>query len=303
MRRPHGTGDEGTDAGKESNDIITTMNTTQKNITVTMTGFAGLIFLSDFVAEIVLSNFLYGEVKDIMYLLAPIFSIATPILFGWIGILLRQKWQFPRKWVQVVLASAVPAIYIMWTVLHINGIHFFMDGERCLWLFIGILFYLIPPRLLDRYKNESGLFELLLFVGAAFCYVGITRVTNHFSVANFQMLTGEWTRLFCRLMRFVPLAMGIYFLAAFAFSKTGQKIGNSKDVVILTKILLCISFLVSAANLFRYGFHLNLRWFFLYKVLSQPVAIYLLVAAYRALKRFANRTLWMPRKGRRDECR
>lgn len=104
-------------------------------------------------------------------------------------------------------------------------------------------------------------------------------------------------------MRFVPLAMGIYFLAAFAFSKTGQEIGNSKDVGILTKILLCISFLVSAAKLFLYGFHPRMRWFFLYNVLSQPVAIYLLVTAYRALTRFANRTLRMPRKGRRDECR
>ena len=286
---------------KKGNVIRTTMNTTQKNFSVIMTGFSGLIFLFHFIAEIVLNNLPYEYVKDMWYLMGPVGSLVTPILFGWIGILLRQKWPFPRKWVQVILASAVPAIYIMWTVLHANGIYFFGDGERCLWLFIGILFYLLPPRQLERYGNESGLFELLLFGCSIFCYIGITRVVYHFSVVNFQMLTGEWTRLFCRTMKFIPLAMGIYFLAAFSFSKSGQQIGNSKDVVVVTKILVSISFLVSAARLLRYGF-CYMRLFYLYKVLSQPVTIYLIVTASRALRRVSKRVLRVPEKDSQNEC-
>ena len=148
---------------------------------------------------------------------------------------------------------------------------------------MGIIFYLIPPSLLERYRNERGLFELILFVGSAFCYVGIARVVDHFSVVNFQMLTGEWTRLFCRAMRFIPLAMGIYFLAAFAYSKVSQQIGSSKGIGITTQILVSISFLVFTIRLFSWGFY-YMRLFSLYKFLSQPVTVYLLMVASRAHK-------------------
>ena len=258
------------------------MNTTQKSFSVIMAGFSGLIFLANIVASIVWNNLPYEQVKDMWLWIGPVCSLATPVLFGWIGILLRQKWPSPKKWMQVFFALFVPAIYILWTVLHQKGTYFFGDGDRCLWLFMGILFYLIPPSLLDRYKNERGLFELLLFVGSTFCYIGITRVVDHFSVISFQMLTGEWTRLFCRAMRFIPLAMGVFFLAAFAFSKVGQKIGSSRGVGITTQILACISFLVFTIRLFGWGFY-SRRLFSLYKVLSQPVTVYLIVVASRVL--------------------
>lgn len=265
------------------------MNTTQKNFSVIMAGLSGLIVLSNFIARIVWNNLPYENVKNMWYWMGPVCSLATPILFGWIGILLRQKWPSPPKWVQAVLALLVPAIYILWTMLHQNGTYFFGDGDRCIWAFMGILFYLIPPSLLERYKNEKGHFELLLFVGSIFCYVGISRVVNHFSVVNFQMLTGEWTRLFCRAMTFIPLAMGIYFLAAFAFSKVGQKIGSSKGVGITTQILASISFLVCTIRLFGWGFY-SMRLFSFYKFISQPVTVYLLVVASRALKGCAKRS-------------
>ena len=259
------------------------MNTIQKNFSVIMAGFSGLIVLSNIVASIIWNNLPYETVKNMWYWMGPVCSLATPVLFGWIGILLRHKWPSPKKWVQVVLALFVPAIYILWKMLHQKGIYFFGDGDRCLWLFMGIIFYLIPPSLLERYRNERGLFELILFVGSAFCYVGIARVVDHFSVVNFQMLTGEWTRLFCRAMRFIPLAMGIYFLAAFAYSKVSQQIGSSKGIGITTQILVSISFLVFTIRLFSWGFY-YMRLFSLYKFLSQPVTVYLLMVASRAHK-------------------
>lgn len=84
-------------------------------------------------------------------------------------------------------------------------------------------------------------------------------------------------------MRFIPLATGVFYLATFAFSKVGQKIGSSRGVGITTQILACISFLMFTIRLFGWGFY-SMRLFSLYKVLSQPVTVYLLVVASRVLK-------------------
>lgn len=272
-------------------------NTTYRNSSVIMAGFAGLVFLCNIVANIVgeiLSPEEYNAIWRWMYpvgpeesnaiwrWMVPVCSLATPVLFGWIGMLLRYRYPRPCILVKILLFLMIPLIYIMWTVLHMNGICRFGDGRRCAWLFMAIIFYLIPTGVLERYSRENGLLELVLFFGAAFCYMGIARVVNHFSVANFQMLDGEWTRLFSRAMRFVPLAMSVFFLAAFSFSGIGQKIGSLKGMRITVLVLSVISFCVLVSRLFYLGFYFRL--YNLYRVLAQPVTVCLFVVFVRLMK-------------------
>lgn len=259
-------------------------NTTSRNSSVIMAGFAGLVFLCSIVADIVGGSLSPAYYDAMWRWMGPVGSLATPVLYGWIGMLLRQRYPKPRIWVKILLFLLIPLIYIMWTLLHMNGIYLFCDGDRCTWLFMAIIFYLIPTGVLERYSSENGVLELILFFGSAFCYLGIARVVNHFSVANFQMLTGDWTRLFSRAMRFVPLAMSVFFLAAFSFSGTGQKIGGHKSMRIAVLVLSVISFLVLVMRLFDWWSFYNFGMYGMYKVLAQPVTVSLLVVIARLLK-------------------
>lgn len=261
------------------------MEKNYRSASVVMAGAAGLIVLCVLISQILGWGVYYSPGWRWM---RPFCSLATPILFGWVGVLFRGRWQSPKKWVKTVLVLLVPALYISWTVLHYNGIHFFGDGERCMWLCIGILGYLVPTNLLAKYKNESGIVELVLFLGAAFCYVGISRVENHFGVMNFQMLDNELTRLFCRAMRFVPLAMSVFFLAGFSFSRTGQRLGSSKGIGIAVLVLSAISFLAFSASFFSGGFY-HMRLYGLYQVLVQPVTVLLIMALARFIKGWTKR--------------
>ena len=47
----------------------------------------------------------------------------------------------------------------MLMMLHKNGVYSFGDGDRCSWLYIGILAYLIPSSHWEKHANESGLLE------------------------------------------------------------------------------------------------------------------------------------------------
>ena len=256
-----------------------------KNASVIMTGLACLLMISDLIVRIVTNDFMLEP--RVWYVLGPIKSLATPILFAWIGVLLRSRYPYPKQWVKWILLAIIPGLYFMWTILHKNGIYCYGDGERCIWLYSAILGYMIPVEQLKRSATNDGWLELVLFLASAFCYCGITRVENHFSVVNFQMLTGEWTRLFCRMMRFVPLAMSLYFLIGFSFTRVGQAIGSKKAVGRSAQVIACISFLVVLFWTYTW-FRSFFTLYKTYRLLSQPVMVYLICLLWRVVRHGLN---------------
>lgn len=260
------------------------MNRTYKNASVIMAGLACLLVVSEIILRFFTNSMDFDEEIKFWSAINPMRSLATPILFAWIGILLRKRFPAPKCWVKWILLAIIPATYVLWTILHQRNIYWWGDGERCLFLYSGILGYLIPNKYLEDCAGKKGWLELVLFLASAFCYYGVTRVENHFSVANFQMLTGEWTRLFCRLMRFTPMAMSLFFLAQFSFSQIGQSVGSKKAIGWIVQGLTVISFIMvyswttswwpSRYNLFKW-----------YKILSQPFMIQLLCGFARMFKK------------------
>lgn len=260
------------------------MNKTYKNSSVVMAGLACLLVVSELFLRFFTNSMNYEEVMKFWSAVNPVRSLATPILFAWIGILLRKRLPAPKSWVKWLLLAFVPATYVMWTILHQRGVYLWGDGERCLFLYSAILGYLIPVKYLEDCANKKGWLELVLFLASAFCYYGVTRVENHFSVANFQMLTGEWTQLFCRSMRFTPMAMSLFFLAQFSFSQIGQSVGGKKAIGWIVQGLSVISFIMV--------FHWAIDWwpsyynlYKWYKILSQPFMIQLLCGFARLFKK------------------
>lgn len=269
-------------------------NSRYRNASVVMVGVACLILICRFTINIleafqVLS---YADVYALFRWFGPVSSLVTPIFFGWIAILLRKRFPTPNVWVKTVLVALIPAIYLFWTFMHLNGFRLFADGARCLWLFTGILCYLIPVERLEKCKDENGLIELLLFLASAFCFVGVERVENHFAVSNFQMLTGQGTMLFCRAMSFIPLAMSVFFLAEFAFSKAGQKIGSIKSIGWTVQAISVVYFLTP---LLTSHFYYRTGLFYWYRLLAQPVSVYILVVFMRFLKKMKKQGSPLPK--------
>ena len=249
-----------------------------------MAGIACLITSSNIIVHNVINGLTYDEYNTVWYWVSPFLSLATPILFGWIGVLLRKKYPTPKKWVKVLLLSLFPAIYLLWTVLHSHGIVYYQDGTRCTWLYSAILGFMIPVERLEGYEKETGCLELALFIASAFLYWGVSRVVNHFSVMSFQMLDTPWIRLFHRAMRFVPLAMAVFFLAEFSFSRKGQALGCIKAVQVIVKILAVLSFLLTLGWCFRWYFY-RMRLYTLGKVISQPISVNVINWAWRKFQK------------------
>ena len=258
-----------------------TINKPYKNASAVIVGLAGLILLAGWVRRIAMAGVPYEEEKIFMYWFTPIMSLVTPICFTWAGLLFRKAFPKAGRWRIAISILIIPLIYVGWTLLHRAGYYSFADGERCKWLFCFILASLIPTEQIERFKTRKGWLELALMLASLFIYVGVSRVSNHFSTDNFLTLGREWTRLFSRLMTFLPLAMGMLFLVEFSFSETGQKLGNVKAVGITAQVLAALSFLIHLVFAFEFSLGSLFR---AYKILSQPVTLYLITVLFRMIR-------------------
>ena len=253
-------------------------NETYKNASVVLTGIANsivliLILFSIFKDSILGKDVYYEAVKW----LTPVYTMTTPVLFAWVGVLLRWRFPNPSQWIKWMLLLIIPATYLLWTFIPVHDWLFWGTGYRCTCLYAGILGFLINPKLFGLDAKWS----LMLFLSAVFIYIGVSRVVDHFSVGNWQMLTNEWTCLFRRLMTFIPLAMSIFFLIGFSFSSVGQTIGRCRTVGIIVQVLAGIGMISYLASVLDPYF---LKLIDLYRLLVQPVIVYLIVVMCRILR-------------------
>ena len=253
-----------------------------KRASVVIIGIAGLLFLVSQIATRIFWNHLdYREFLPFQWWFGPINSLVMPILAGWVGILLRKRYPKPSLWTKGLVLAFIPATYLLWSIGNSN--YFMWTGARCQMLYCGILGFMLPPERLEAAGKDRGWLHLTFFLASAFLYVGICRVINHFSVSSFQMLSSEWTRLFVRAMRFIPLAMAICFLAGFSFSAMGQRAGEIKALGIAVQSAASVMFIVSAANVFT-RFYGSVYLYRLYCLLVQPACVYLMVVLCRVLR-------------------
>lgn len=247
-----------------------------------MAGTACIITSCSIFAHYATDSLPYEQYNAAWYWISPFLSLATPILFGWIGILLRKSYPAPKTWVKALILLLVPVTYLLWTLLHGYGFHYGY-GSRCTWLYCAILGFMIPTERLEGCGAEKGWLGLVLFLASAFVYLGVCRVVNHFSVTSFQMLDSEWIRLFHRAMRFIPLAMAVFFLAEFSFSKTGQAFGGNRAVEIIVNVLAVACFIVVAWDCFRWRYY-SLGLYYLWILLAQPITVHIILWVGRKIK-------------------
>lgn len=155
-----------------------------KNATVVITGTANLLILFYFASTIVRRNASYEDYLQFYEWPRLIGCLTVPILFAWIGHLLRSRFSRPTWWVSGVVLSLIPATYLLWTFVHPLDLLYWNTGERCMALYAGIFGFLIPMERSTVAGSNKGWFELVLFISAAFLFVGANMVADHFAPSN-----------------------------------------------------------------------------------------------------------------------
>lgn len=242
-----------------------------RNVTFLMAGLACFLVLA---THIVLAN--TPDKTHVHIWAASVGSLATPILFFWIGGLLRSITSEPRKWIRTVLLASIPLMYVLLVLFPGYDFYRLWPGYDMLMLSLAILGYLSLT--VAESVESHGWLAFLLFVASSFCYVGVVRVSDHFGMANFVLRNSELTILFTRLMKVVPLVMSLFFLMVFALSDVGQRIGSSKWIKWIA-IILC---LVSGIYLYSFIPYV-LRRSRLFNV--HPLTVYLVAVIIRGTKR------------------
>lgn len=247
-------------------------NTTDyKNTTFFLVGLALLIQL---IGHLILANTEYRT--PVHEWTASVCSLSVPVLCFWIGGLLRTLYPKPKAWVTAALLALLPLMYIRLMIWPYTSIFFrFAPGYYVMMLSLVIMGFLLLP--VSESIKDRGWLMLALFFASLFCYAGIVRVSDHFSIVNFTLRDSEWTTLFTRMIKFVPLVMSLFFLMAFALSDSGQQTGGMKWLKWVTVIM------VLASGLYIY---LQPHWSYVKArfIFFHPLTVYLVVILVRILK-------------------
>ena len=154
-------------------------------------------------------------------------------------------------------------------------------------LSLVIMGFLVLP--LAKSLMGMGWVAVVLFLASAFCYVGVVRVSDHFSMVNFTLRESEWSVLFFRLMKVIPLAMSMFFLMVFSFSEACGKVVGKKWVRIVVIVLAILSGLLLYASNIGWAYHLR---FTLRYLLVHPLTVYLVFVIIQTVRKLHTGGTW-----------
>lgn len=211
-----------------------------------------------------------------------IITLTIPIFCFWVGGLIRAVSPKPKTWVKIALICFIPIMYLCLVLWSDSGYGYLM-------LFLAIMGFLLLP-VAEGVKGKGWL-ALCLFLASAFCYSGIVRVSDHFAMPNFTFIESEWTLLFTRAIKVVPLTMSLFFLMVFCLSEIGQNLGSKKWVQVTTSIIVVITGVY--LWLIHSSFYFSTFWFRRAKILLvHPFTVYLIIVIVRAIKNIHLKQSW-----------
>lgn len=151
-------------------------------------------------------------------------GLCFPILYFWVGTLLRSWIKDPKWWFKILIAVA--SIYSMYFYRHYAENWGYADA---LYLAMAGIGYLIPPKILYSSFQNNGWLSLVMILLSVFCYTALTTAKN-------RLLWGAVIpehpdmeiMMETILINAEPLMVIIttYFVAQFAFSEVGQMLGS-----------------------------------------------------------------------------
>ena len=214
-------------------------------------------------------------------------DLCYPLLFTWIGLLLR-GWKPESKW-WVQLAVLLIAIY---------GLCRYCDWTADYWHIVHLDFvmialgYLIPPESLKLEGEKTGWLSLIMLMLSVFCYTAVSVAKQRLQWGDLMPEHQDMEKLLEALLWVAESLLGLisaYFVIQFSFSSTAQNLGGQQWIRVLVAAVCGLSF-IWAIQFFFMMFH---RWTYManyvyyspiLSLLVQPISVYLMIAVYRRAK-------------------
>ena len=216
--------------------------------------------------------------------------LCFPILYFWVGMLLRTVIKNPKWWSQLLLSGG--AIFCLYRYRHFAENWGYADA---LYIAMALIGFLIPPKILHSASQNKGWISLVLIALCAFCYTALTTVKDRLLWGPIVPEHPDMELMMeTILVNAEPLMViiTIYFIAQFAFSEVAQTLGSQIWFRGIIAVPCIYCFLGYFSSLFTWGmsgiainyvYYSPLMWF-----IAQPVTIYLVVFCTRLIKERCN---------------
>ena len=213
-------------------------------------------------------------------------ELCYPLLFAWIGMLIRGLCRDCKWWVQLVVATISLFClfrYCTWTADHWFSFHLNIT-------MVGLGF-LIPPADLKLEGQRTDWFTLAMLVISVFCYSAIGVIKGRLDLGDVMPGFTDMEILLENLTRIVEPLLAIltaHFAIRVSFTSLAQKIGSNKWVRICAAAICVCSFLQALQFVLLTSFRWQYMSGYIYYypltfILAQPVTIYLVYVASRAI--------------------
>jgi len=211
-------------------------------------------------------------------------DLCYPLLFTWIGLLLR-GWKPESKW-WIQLTVSLIAIY---------GLFRYCDWTADYWHIVHLDFamialgYLIPPKSLKLEGEKTGWLSLIMLMLSVFCYTAVSVAKQRLQWGDLMPEHQDIEKLLEALLWVAEPLIGLisaYFVIQFSFSSTALCLGNLQWIRVLVAAVCCLSFIWALkfflTMFYRWTYMANYVYYSpLLSMLIQPVTVYLIIAVYR----------------------
>lgn len=212
-------------------------------------------------------------------------GVCFPILYFWVGTLLRTWKKDPKWWLQVFVAGLT--IYGLYFYRHYAENWGYADA---LYLSMAGIGFLIPPKILLSSTQNRGWISLGMILLSVFCYTALTTVKDRLLWGPIIPEHPDMELMMeTILVNAEPLMVIIvtYFVAQFAFSSIAQNLGSQVWLRWIVAVPCLYTFIGYLSRLLprpfyfaiNYVYYSPLMWF-----IVQPITIYLVVFFIRLIR-------------------
>lgn len=211
-------------------------------------------------------------------------GLCYPLLYCWLGVLLRAWKPEPKWWIQLLVAG-MSMFCICRYLCPDEGWRFIVF----LYLAMSGIGYLVPPMALENSSRNKGWISLIMVALSAFCYttlaVAMQRLQNGLLMPEHEDMQEMLATISMIAEPFMAIIVA-YFVVQFSFSRIAQNLGSRSWFIGMVAVPCIYTFIASAIRLLspRWTFCVDsmcyspVMWF-----IVQPVTIYLAISLFRRL--------------------
>lgn len=213
-------------------------------------------------------------------------SLCYPLLYCWLGVLLRAWRPDPKWWIQLLVAGM--SMFCIYRYLCLD------EGKRFivfLYLAMTGIGYLVPPGTLKNSSRNNGWISLIMVAISAFCYTAITVALQRLLKGPLMPGHEDMQQMLAAILVVAePMMVMIvaYFVVQFSFSRIAQNLGGRNWFIWVVAVPCIYTFICSVASLFLVRSSIMIDYMYYSPVLwfaAQPVTVYLTITLFRRLKK------------------